>query len=172
MFLESFAVLTLKAFLTKIAATVLKGSALGYALKAYKIYSVYETISDAIGCIKSVNFCPCISQWGISVVSDYLGQGATDRLLEIGSDSFIVEQRASGLYIASKIVPTFRTTNIERSFFSREINRPQVPPPWHPSYPFPWHSMHHRNPRNQPFNPLNPNSPTNPMNPNNPMRRR
>ncbi|HLA97468.1 MAG TPA: hypothetical protein VJL34_03370 [Anaerolineales bacterium] len=57
----------------------------------------------------------------------------------------------------------------------------QVPPPWHPSYPFPWHPAHPRNPRNQPFSPLNPNSPTNPsnprhpshpLNPNNPINRK
>lgn len=52
------------------------------------------------------------------------------------------------------------------------FSRTQIPPPWHASYPNPWHPFHPNNPRNQPFNPVNPNSPNNPNNinnPNNPM---
>ena len=46
---------------------------------------------------------------------------------------------------------------------SPRVAPPQIPPPWHPSFPSPWHPGHPRNPRNQPFNPQNPNMPKTPF---------
>jgi hypothetical protein len=56
---------------------------------------------------------------------------------------------------------------------------PHIPPPWHPSFPSPFHPMHPENPWNfnnmhSPFNrynPMNPNSPFNLNSPKHPFNR-
>ena len=116
--LEALVTIALKAFLSKIAKVVVGKSILIYVAKAFEIYSVFEAVSDAIGYIRAKSNCPELGKFGIAVVSDFLGNSAAEALLDIGSDRFTVEKTASGIYIASKVIPTF---SVERSLFSREI---------------------------------------------------
>lgn len=102
----------IESFLVKIASAVFKKALIWGGLKsaaiAYEIYSVVDAVSDVSNCVDTVNDCSALDVSDVHVVSNYLSQTAIDRLLNIGSHSFTVEKTASGIYLASKIVPTFR----------------------------------------------------------------
>jgi len=106
----------LESFLVKIAAAVFKKAVIAAGLKsaatAYEIYSVVDAISDISDCVETTNDCYALDVSGVNVVSDYLSQAAVDRLLDVGGHSFTVEKTASGIYLASRVVPTFRVSSV------------------------------------------------------------
>jgi hypothetical protein len=104
---------TIEVFLTKIATAVLKKAAVsaGYGgiVRAWEIYSVFHSVGDAFSTVESVNDCNTLGVKGLRVLSDELTQKAADALVEFGAEKFSIRQDASGVYIAARIVPEFRT---------------------------------------------------------------
>ena len=126
---ESFKESAIRSFLVKIAREVLGATVVGPAFIAYdlyEIYSIFEPVSEIIGYVEAQNYCNAFPE-GISVVSDYLGGEVADKLIKIGKDRFSVKKQASGIYIASQIVPKFRAVGLEqdlkikRHFFSGNV---------------------------------------------------
>jgi hypothetical protein len=123
MLIETAVTAALKAFLTKIAVSVVKAGVVQYAFNSIEIYSAFQAVSSAINYIRSDSSISTLSEWGITVVSDYMGESVADKVLQIGHDNFVVEKQPSGIYIASQIIPPFRSPKIERAFFSGNIKK-------------------------------------------------
>lgn len=102
----------IEVFLTKIAFTILEKAALGSSLsilfKAYEVYSVFDTVVDAVDCVQSANDCRELKVCSLQVVSDPVAKHGVDYLVGVGKDMFVVDRTTSGLYIASALVPAFR----------------------------------------------------------------
>ena len=107
----STTVMLIEGFLSKVALAVLKngiGSIAPLGLKAFEIYSAFEVADDFSNCIMSTNDCDELGVCALKVISDPLEQYCVDHLVEMGSETFHLENTPSGLYIASKASGTFR----------------------------------------------------------------
>lgn len=118
--LESF-ILKIITVITKkaIVSTLVKG-----IITAFEVYSVLDTINDAINCITTTNDCKDLGLCGISVASDQLTDKAFDKIIQIGDSKYTVERTKSGIYVANNYIPTIKLVEsheIGRLFNSSEF---------------------------------------------------
>ncbi|MBI3876549.1 MAG: hypothetical protein HY300_11480 [Verrucomicrobia bacterium] len=109
-----------ESFLVKIATAVFKKAAMGAALakaaSVYEIYSTIDSITDFAHCVHSTNDCNELAVCGLQVISDPLVDHTIQELVGAGSHSFVVEETTSGIYIVSRLAPTFAVPQLKTEF--------------------------------------------------------
>lgn len=100
----------IEAFLAKIVGGVFAKSMLGGALKTgFEIYSAFELLDRVSDCVDA---CSSSSDLGICAahaVSAPLSERAVEKLLSTESTPIEVKRAPSGVYIASRVAPTFES---------------------------------------------------------------
>src|SRR4051812_8992607 len=104
--------MVIEGFLSKVAFSIIKCAAsktiIAPAIKGFEVYSTIHSAYDAYNHLDSLNDSRKLMVKGVQVASDQLTDYAINKLLDIGSHTFNVEQTASGLYIVSKVAPRFK----------------------------------------------------------------
>ncbi len=113
----------IESLLAKIAAAVFKSAAIGSvvskAAAAYEMYTLFDGLSETGDCVYTTNDCDALETYGVTVLSDHVGDTVADKLIQINNHSFTVEKTKSGIYIASSLTPRFSTSSLVFPSFSR-----------------------------------------------------
>lgn len=107
-FLGTLVLAVFKKFLVHEAASGLAA----LAVKAVHVYSAFEISRAVVGCVEAVSDCEDLRVCGHRFVSTTLPDSAIEKLVSIGYDHLCVEQRDSGVFIASRLVPEFQLADV------------------------------------------------------------
>ena len=119
----------IESFLTKIVAAIFKKAAISAIAAigtALEVYSIIDTLADLSDVVTSTNDSHELAVIGLEVISNPLTEAAIDNILSIGSDTFTVEKLNSGVYIASRFTPPFKTSLQFPRFNPTKLTKPDL----------------------------------------------